>query len=173
MERGTPSTQPLLRALEDLTAAYSACAERIETLIGALVAADTSRIRAALAEQAASLRAIDDAEVRRKLAVRGLAHSLLGATAQTAGEGAGLTVSALCRMLPHESSAPLQTARHDLLLVLRRLQLLQQRAMSLAHNGQIVIQRTMSATLSAAGGYGATGERAVAGGARTLQGRWA
>lgn len=151
----------MLRALQDLRAAYDACAARTEALIGALVAADATRIRPAIAAQATALKAVEEAEMRRRLAARGLAHTLMGASPDQVGDGS-LTMSALLRAISPESRAPLQEARHDLLLILRRVQLLQQRAMTLARNGHIAIRRTIAATIGSVDGYSARGERVPA-----------
>src|SRR5579864_6378478 len=111
MDGRSLDTQPLLRALQDLLAAYSACGTRLEEMIGALAAADPGRIRSALAAQVQALKAVDAAETRRRLAVRGLVHALTGALPRAGEPDRAVTITALLRVLPPESAAPLLESR--------------------------------------------------------------
>ena len=111
--------------------------------------------------------------MRRRLAVRGLVYSLTGAPPHTEASGT-VTITALLQMLPPERATPLREARHELLMTLRRLQILQQRAATLAQSGLIVVQRTINATIGSSEQYGAGGARALPQrGVLPRQGRWA
>lgn len=159
-------TQALLQSLQDLTAAHEVCIGRTEELISALAAADVTRMRAAVAAQSASLHAIDQAEMRRRLAVRGLTYSLSGGFSRSLPrpllKDSSMTFTMLLRALPPEDAVPLIEARHTLLATVLRLQTLQRRAMVLAQTGQTVVQRTLRAAFGASSeGYGVAGEQAL------------
>ena len=159
-------TQALLQSLQELTAAHEVCIGRTEELISALAAADVTRMRAAVAAQSASLHSIDQAEMRRRLAVRGLAYSLSAAVDRSRPrplmQDSSMTFTMLLRSLPPEYAVPLIEARHSLLATVLRLQSLQRRAMALAQTGQIVVQRTLRAAFGASSeGYGTAGEQAL------------
>ena len=172
-------TQSLVQSLRDLISAYELCITRTEELIAALVAADLIAMRAAISAHSISLQCIDQAEMRRRLAVRGLTYTLLGGSAQSNALAAGLTgpvtFTALLRYLSPEEAAPLSEARRALLITVLRLQVLQRRAATLAQTGQTVLQRTMRVALGANGErYDTSGEQALPASALSAQqGRWA
>jgi len=134
---GKNAVDAFIQALNQLLAAYRACAANTEDMVRALAAADHEAVSAYACTAAALLVQLEQAEMRRRLAASSLTKVF--------EQDQSVTLSDLLPLLPPPAATQLTELRHELLLTVTRLQTVQQQALALSRNGQKVVERALRA----------------------------